>query len=81
MTPTLPVVTSQQQLPVSSSSPAATSSENSTPAGGMAGKTIASVKKQVTEKVTVRTLPKKQVCMQICEIIMLCNSFSISTPL
>ena len=50
MAPTLPVVTSQQQLPVSSSSLAATSSENSAPAGGMAGKTIASVKKQVTEK-------------------------------
>lgn len=65
MTPTLPAVTSQQQLPVLSSSIAATISENSTPTGSVTGKTVPAVKKQVTEKVTVRTLPKKQVCMQI----------------
>ena len=60
-----PVVTSQQQLPVSSSSLAATSSDSPIPTGGVAGKTATvAAKKQMTEKVTVRTLPKKQVCVE-----------------
>ena len=64
MTPTLghvPPVNSNY-ISVSSSSIPATSSDSSTLTGSMAGKTVAATKKQMTEKVTVRTLPKKQVC-------------------
>ena len=39
-----PVVTSQQQLPVFSSSLAATSSDSPTPTGGVAGKATAAAK-------------------------------------
>ena len=78
MTPTLghvPAVTSQQQLPVSSSSLPATSSDSSTLTSGMAGKTVAATKKQMTEKVTVRTLPKKQVCTQVANVVLSLYSF------